>query len=85
MAEKLATMGLRDPVVFALPRGGVPVAIEVAANDQHGKRACRAVVPASGVRHWADAQQVPIIARIVRPIGWRRPILSRDIVNGDVI
>ena len=30
LAGKLATMGLRDPVVYALPRGGVPVAAEVA-------------------------------------------------------
>lgn len=30
LAEKLAQMDLRDPVVFALPRGGVPVGAEVA-------------------------------------------------------
>ncbi|WP_439154196.1 erythromycin esterase family protein [Yoonia sp.] len=30
LAERLADMDLRDPVVFALPRGGVPVGAEVA-------------------------------------------------------
>lgn len=30
LAEELATMGLREPLVLALPRGGVPVAREVA-------------------------------------------------------
>jgi putative phosphoribosyl transferase len=30
LGERVARMGLADPVVFALPRGGVPVALEVA-------------------------------------------------------
>ena len=30
LANRLKTMGLVDPVVLALPRGGVPVAAEVA-------------------------------------------------------
>jgi putative phosphoribosyl transferase len=30
LAEELAKLGLKDPVVLALPRGGVPVAAEVA-------------------------------------------------------
>ncbi|SDK12577.1 Predicted phosphoribosyltransferase [Cryobacterium psychrotolerans] len=30
LAEQLETLDLRDPVVYALPRGGVPVAVEVA-------------------------------------------------------
>jgi predicted phosphoribosyltransferase len=30
LAERLATLDLKDPVVYALPRGGVPVAAEVA-------------------------------------------------------
>ena len=30
LAERLATLKLKDPVVYALPRGGVPVAAEVA-------------------------------------------------------
>jgi predicted phosphoribosyltransferase len=30
LAERVAAMGLTDPVVLALPRGGVPVAYEVA-------------------------------------------------------
>ncbi len=30
LAAKLATLGLPDPVVIALPRGGVPVAAEIA-------------------------------------------------------
>lgn len=30
LAERLATFDLKDPVVYALPRGGVPVAAEVA-------------------------------------------------------
>ena len=34
LAERLATLDLRDPVVYALPRGGVPVAVEVAARLQ---------------------------------------------------
>jgi putative phosphoribosyl transferase len=32
LAERVATMGLTDPVVLALPRGGVPVAHEVAGR-----------------------------------------------------
>src|SRR5680860_1576901 len=32
LAERLASLDLRDPVVYALPRGGVPVAVEVAAR-----------------------------------------------------
>ncbi len=31
LAERVKALGLRDPVVYALPRGGVPVAAEVAA------------------------------------------------------
>jgi predicted phosphoribosyltransferase len=31
LAERVKVLRLRDPVVFALPRGGVPVAAEVAA------------------------------------------------------
>lgn len=31
LAERVAALGLSDPVVLALPRGGVPVAFEVAA------------------------------------------------------
>jgi putative phosphoribosyl transferase len=30
LAERLEKLGLRDPVIFALPRGGVPVGYEVA-------------------------------------------------------
>ncbi len=30
LAQSLAPLGLRDPVVYALPRGGVPVAVEIA-------------------------------------------------------
>lgn len=30
LAERLARLGLRDPIVYALPRGGVPVAFEIA-------------------------------------------------------
>ena len=30
LAERIAALGLKDPVVFALPRGGVPVAAVVA-------------------------------------------------------
>lgn len=30
LAERLARLDLEDPVVYALPRGGVPVAVEVA-------------------------------------------------------
>ncbi len=30
LAERLAAMGLQDPLVVALPRGGVPVAAEIA-------------------------------------------------------
>ena len=30
LADQLAVLGLQDPLVFALPRGGVPVAVEVA-------------------------------------------------------
>ena len=30
LADRIAELGLRDPVVFALPRGGVPVATVVA-------------------------------------------------------
>jgi len=30
LAERVAALNLTDPVVFALPRGGVPVALEVA-------------------------------------------------------
>jgi putative phosphoribosyl transferase len=30
LAERIAALGLPDPVVLALPRGGVPVAVEVA-------------------------------------------------------
>lgn len=30
LADRLATLDLKDPVVYALPRGGVPVAAEVA-------------------------------------------------------
>src|SRR5262245_55642991 len=30
LAERLVTMQLRDPLVLALPRGGVPVAAEIA-------------------------------------------------------
>jgi putative phosphoribosyl transferase len=30
LGERLATMGLPDPVVLALPRGGVPVGLEIA-------------------------------------------------------
>ena len=30
LAERLAALDLKDPVVYALPRGGVPVAVEVA-------------------------------------------------------
>jgi len=30
LAERLAAMGLQDPLVLALPRGGVPVAAEIA-------------------------------------------------------
>src|SRR5829696_4305719 len=32
LAEELRTSDLRDPVVLALPRGGVPVAFEVAVD-----------------------------------------------------
>lgn len=32
LAERVASLGLRDPVVLALPRGGVPVAHEVAGR-----------------------------------------------------
>jgi len=32
LADRLAEMDLADPVVFALPRGGVPVALPVAAR-----------------------------------------------------
>ena len=32
LADRIAALGLRDPVVFALPRGGVPVAAVVAAR-----------------------------------------------------
>ncbi|WP_272910924.1 phosphoribosyltransferase [Falsiroseomonas oryziterrae] len=31
LAERVKALRLRDPVVYALPRGGVPVAVEVAA------------------------------------------------------
>ncbi|MBU8541416.1 phosphoribosyltransferase [Falsiroseomonas tokyonensis] len=31
LARPVQALGLRDPVVYALPRGGVPVAVEVAA------------------------------------------------------
>ena len=31
LAGRVRALGLRDPVVYALPRGGVPVAVEVAA------------------------------------------------------
>ncbi|HRD47404.1 MAG TPA: phosphoribosyltransferase [Caulobacter sp.] len=34
LAERLATMGLKDVIVYALPRGGVPVAAEVARRLQ---------------------------------------------------
>ncbi|MCR9087794.1 MAG: phosphoribosyltransferase [Rhodobacteraceae bacterium] len=30
LADRLAAMGLENPLVFALPRGGVPVAVEIA-------------------------------------------------------
>src|SRR3569623_3741650 len=30
LAERLAGRGLEDPVVYALPRGGAPVAVEIA-------------------------------------------------------
>src|SRR5438132_7315338 len=30
LAARLASMGLIDPVVYALPRGGTPVAVEIA-------------------------------------------------------
>lgn len=30
LADRLSTPNLRDPVVLALPRGGVPVAVEIA-------------------------------------------------------
>ena len=29
LATRLAGMGLTDPVVYALPRGGVPLAVEI--------------------------------------------------------
>ncbi len=32
LADRLAAMGLMQPLVFALPRGGVPVAVELAAR-----------------------------------------------------
>jgi putative phosphoribosyl transferase len=32
LAERLELLGLHDPIVVALPRGGVPVAAEVAAR-----------------------------------------------------
>ena len=32
LGERLAELALADPVVLALPRGGVPVAVEVAAR-----------------------------------------------------
>jgi putative phosphoribosyl transferase len=32
LAEAVARLGLRDPLVLALPRGGVPVAVEVAGR-----------------------------------------------------
>ncbi|WP_411889715.1 phosphoribosyltransferase family protein [Yoonia sp. SDW83-1] len=32
LADRLAAMGLMQPLVFALPRGGVPVAVELAAK-----------------------------------------------------
>jgi putative phosphoribosyl transferase len=32
LAERVAALGLTDPVVLALPRGGVPVACEIAAR-----------------------------------------------------
>lgn len=31
LAKRVKALRLRDPVVYALPRGGVPVAVEVAA------------------------------------------------------
>ena len=34
LAERLAALKLQDPVVYALPRGGVPVAVEVAKRLQ---------------------------------------------------
>lgn len=34
LAERLAALKLQDPVVYALPRGGVPVAVEVARRLQ---------------------------------------------------
>lgn len=30
LADRLSTLNLRDPVILALPRGGVPVAVEIA-------------------------------------------------------
>lgn len=34
LAERLAELDLHDPVIYALPRGGVPVAVEVAKRLQ---------------------------------------------------
>jgi putative phosphoribosyl transferase len=50
LAERLAAMGLQDPLVLALPRGGVPVGAEIA-------RALRAPLDVAFVRKIGAPQQ----------------------------
>ena len=38
LGARLATMGLKRPVIYALPRGGVPVALEVARTQMEMDR-----------------------------------------------
>ncbi|MGI9570418.1 MAG: phosphoribosyltransferase, partial [Desulfobulbia bacterium] len=74
LADVLSGMELKDPVVFALPRGGVPVALEIA-------HALRAPIDLILVRKIGVPWQPELAAGAVVDGGHPEVVLNEDVIK----